>query len=89
MTEQPDLFLNGGKPNGSNGHAKNSPAEKKPQRVRHVPTGDDELRELVDDNFLQYASYVIRDRAIPDLDDGLKPVQRRICLLYTSDAADE
>jgi topoisomerase-4 subunit A len=29
-------------------------------------------------NFLQYASYVIRDRAIPDLDDGLKPVQRRI-----------
>ena len=36
------------------------------------------LRDLVDRNFLQYASYVIRDRAIPDLDDGLKPVQRRI-----------
>ena len=32
----------------------------------------------MDDNFLQYASYVIRDRAIPSLDDGLKPVQRRI-----------
>lgn len=29
-------------------------------------------------NFLEYASYVIKDRAIPDLDDGLKPVQRRI-----------
>ncbi len=28
--------------------------------------------------FLQYASYVITERAIPDLDDGLKPVQRRI-----------
>ncbi|MCI2127958.1 MAG: DNA topoisomerase IV subunit A [Sphaerochaeta sp.] len=28
--------------------------------------------------FLEYASYVIRDRAIPDLVDGLKPVQRRI-----------
>ena len=28
--------------------------------------------------FLQYASYVIRDRAIPALVDGLKPVQRRI-----------
>ena len=28
--------------------------------------------------FLQYASYVITDRAIPDLADGLKPVQRRI-----------
>ena len=27
---------------------------------------------------MQYAAYVIRDRAIPDLDDGLKPVQRRI-----------
>jgi topoisomerase-4 subunit A len=36
------------------------------------------LKALIDDNFLQYASYVIRDRAIPDLDDGLKPVQRRI-----------
>ncbi len=28
--------------------------------------------------FLQYASYVITDRAIPDIMDGLKPVQRRI-----------
>ncbi len=36
------------------------------------------LRRLMDRNFLQYASYVIRDRAIPHLDDGLKPVQRRI-----------
>jgi topoisomerase-4 subunit A len=36
------------------------------------------LKRLVDSNFLQYASYVIRDRAIPDIDDGLKPVQRRI-----------
>ncbi|OGV45001.1 MAG: DNA topoisomerase IV [Lentisphaerae bacterium GWF2_57_35] len=36
------------------------------------------MKSLIDDNFLQYASYVIRDRAIPDLDDGLKPVQRRI-----------
>lgn len=28
--------------------------------------------------FLDYASYVILDRAIPDSDDGLKPVQRRL-----------
>ncbi len=39
---------------------------------------DGPLRRLFDDNFLQYASYVIRDRAIPELRDGLKPVQRRI-----------
>ncbi len=36
------------------------------------------LKPLMGDNFLQYASYVIVDRAIPDLRDGLKPVQRRI-----------
>jgi topoisomerase IV subunit A len=42
----------------------------------HLP--EDPLKDLVNDNFLQYASYVIRDRAIPQLEDGLKPVQRRI-----------
>ena len=36
------------------------------------------LRAMVDKNFLEYASYVIKDRAIPDVDDGLKTVQRRI-----------
>ena len=41
-------------------------------------TGDGPLKRLMDENFLQYAAYVIRDRAIPDVDDGLKPVQRRI-----------
>ncbi|HOO20185.1 MAG TPA: DNA topoisomerase IV subunit A, partial [Kiritimatiellia bacterium] len=39
---------------------------------------DGPLHRLMDDNFLQYASYVIRDRAIPEIEDGLKPVQRRI-----------
>jgi len=29
-------------------------------------------------NFLEYASYVIKERAIPEITDGLKPVQRRI-----------
>ena len=32
----------------------------------------------MDQNFLEYASYVIKDRAIPNIEDGLKPVQRRI-----------
>lgn len=36
------------------------------------------VKHLFDKNFIEYASYVIRDRAIPDLEDGLKPVQRRI-----------
>src|SRR5580704_18479247 len=36
------------------------------------------LHARVDKGFLEYASYVIRDRAIPNLADGLKPVQRRI-----------
>ncbi len=36
------------------------------------------LHQLFDKNFLEYTSYVIRERAIPTIDDGLKPVQRRI-----------
>ena len=37
-----------------------------------------ELHQLFDLNFLEYTSYVIKERAIPHVDDGLKPVQRRI-----------
>ncbi len=36
------------------------------------------LHRLFDENFIDYTSYVIRERAIPDVADGLKPVQRRI-----------
>jgi topoisomerase-4 subunit A len=46
--------------------------------ARRGGSGEGPLKRLIDENFLQYASYVIRDRAIPDLEDGLKPVQRRI-----------
>jgi len=45
------------------------------------------LQSLIDDNFLEYASYVIKDRAIPFLEDGLKPVQRRI--LHTLHEVDD
>jgi len=37
-----------------------------------------ELHQLFNENFLEYSSYVIKERAIPDIGDGLKPVQRRI-----------
>ncbi len=37
--------------------------------------------------FLDYASYVILDRAVPHIDDGLKPVQRRI--LYSMKRLDD
>ena len=36
------------------------------------------IAPLMGQNFIEYASYVIVDRAIPDIRDGLKPVQRRI-----------
>ncbi len=36
---------------------------------------------------MEYASYVIKDRAIPDIEDGLKPVQRRI--LHTMNEIDD
>jgi len=37
-----------------------------------------QLKPLMEKNFIEYASYVIIDRAIPSLRDGCKPVQRRI-----------
>src|ERR1700746_46237 len=52
--------------------------------IIHLP--EDPLKDLINENFIQYASYVIRDRAIPQLEDGLKPVQRRILwALHTID----
>ena len=37
-----------------------------------------QAHQIFRQNFLEYASYVIKERAIPDLVDGFKPVQRRI-----------
>ena len=36
------------------------------------------VRGMYNDYFLDYASYVILERAVPHQHDGLKPVQRRI-----------
>lgn len=36
------------------------------------------FEEIIGDRFGRYSKYIIQDRAIPDVRDGLKPVQRRI-----------
>ena len=47
-----------------------------------APGGDEDnivtLKGMYQDYFLDYASYVILERAVPAVLDGLKPVQRRI-----------
>lgn len=40
--------------------------------------GMDSLEGMYKEYFLDYASYVILERAVPSMEDGLKPVQRRI-----------
>ncbi len=39
---------------------------------------DYSLEEIMGDRFGRYSKYIIQDRALPDVRDGLKPVQRRI-----------
>ncbi len=46
----------------------------KNEEMDHIIT----LDGMYQDYFLDYASYVILERAVPAIDDGLKPVQRRI-----------
>lgn len=49
--------------------------------LENEENGDDSattLTGMYKEYFLDYASYVILERAVPDIDDGLKPVQRRI-----------
>jgi topoisomerase-4 subunit A len=36
------------------------------------------LEQIISDRFGRYSKYVIQGRALPDVRDGLKPVQRRI-----------
>src|SRR5665213_4221503 len=51
------------------------PKRKKGQKIEDDPAP---LAQNYRGWFLEYASYVILDRAVPHIDDGLKPVQRRI-----------
>ena len=82
-SSQPELPIPGlpAKPEDANGTA-HVQAEEVPAELVHRPfdpkQADTGLHRRVDKSFMEYASYVIRDRAIPNLADGLKPVQRRI-----------
>jgi len=57
--------------------AKNSEEQYTPQAV-HDSEGNLLLTGMFQNWFIDYASYVILERAVPHLGDGLKPVQRRI-----------
>ena len=55
--------------------------------MTHDPDQHASLGAMYSDYFLDYASYVILERAVPHLHDGLKPVQRRI--LHSMDELDD
>jgi topoisomerase-4 subunit A len=55
--------------------------------MTHDPDQHASLGAMYSDYFLDYASYVILERAVPHLNDGLKPVQRRI--LHAMDEIDD
>ena len=57
---------------GSEEHSDYKPADTKDTNVKHQLSG------MYQNWFLDYASYVILERAVPHVADGLKPVQRRI-----------
>ena len=59
-------------PEGREEHSDYKPADTKDENVKHQLSG------MYQNWFLDYASYVILERAVPHIMDGLKPVQRRI-----------
>lgn len=59
-------------PSSENQHSDYKPADTKDGLVKHQLTG------MYQNWFLDYASYVILERAVPHINDGFKPVQRRI-----------
>ncbi|WP_301915241.1 DNA gyrase/topoisomerase IV subunit A [Phocaeicola coprophilus] len=54
------------------GHSDYKPVDQTDEAVKHQLSG------MYQNWFLDYASYVILERAVPHINDGLKPVQRRI-----------
>ncbi len=65
-------------PAGSTVAGDTSLATLQTERVGKVQDEQAPLAEHYRNWFLEYASYVILDRAVPHADDGLKPVQRRV-----------
>lgn len=43
------------------------------------------LKDVMGDRFARYSKYIIQERALPDIRDGLKPVQRRILYAMNKD----
>ena len=43
------------------------------------------LEAVMGDRFGRYSKYIIQERALPDIRDGLKPVQRRILYAMNKD----
>ncbi len=57
--------------------AKKTTSKKGPEKiVENILKGT--LDNLIGDKFGNYSKYIIQERALPDLRDGLKPVQRRV-----------
>ena len=70
--EAPKDDLENGLPEGSEGHSDYKPADTKDVKAKYQLSG------MYQNRFQDYASYVILERAVPHINDGLKPVQRRI-----------
>ena len=71
-TGQSDMSDNSGQSESSDAHSDYTPANRFDASAVHHLSG------MYKNWFLDYASYVILERAVPHIEDGLKPVQRRI-----------
>lgn len=71
-TGQSDMSDNSGQSESSDTHSDYTPANRFDASAVHHLSG------MYKNWFLDYASYVILERAVPHIEDGLKPVQRRI-----------
>ena len=70
--EAPEDALKNNHPTENEEHSYYKPADTKDVNAKYQLSG------MYQNWFLDYASYVILERAVPHINDGLKPVQRRI-----------